>query len=189
MTVWRRKDMNKLTAGILSVLTVMTLVFSAACGAAGAELKGRKVDLSGKEAWWSVIYPTGEDFKLEKETTEWGDRIRVYRVADLDFWVSIAEKPINLSWQPLEDEIGAIESDGNTSSFERGVRKYSGRDRDWISYDTTDEEYGGRVTKHRCYFRYDRLGVRYYYCVEFINCSKDTAAFEEAFLKQVKTAK
>ena len=174
----------------IAVLLILILSLSLeGCAPSKAELNGEKVSLSEKISYWSLNYCIGDGFELVSEDEEWGSRYREYRVAGQDFWVRVAEIPINLAWKPMQDEIDAIAADEDTSGFLAGARKYTGKDRMYVSFDTVDPEHGGAVTKHFCYFLYDYMGIRYYYRIEFINCSESTAGFEDAFLRNVTTAK
>ena len=154
---------------------------------ARATLNGKNITLSNYTNLGELYYNLSDDFELIGETTGYNNRSREYRISNngKDFWIFLAEKSSTL--QSIQDEVDAIIADPENKNCEVTTKTVDGKKSTYVTFDTNDPEHGGNVTKHLCYVVFEDFGLKYYYRIEFINCTEDTKSFENAFLGTIKT--
>ncbi len=175
--------------GLLIGLAAILALSTAGCssGKAQATLNGKNITLSNYTNLGELYYNLSDDFELIGKTTGYDNRTREYRLSNngKDFWIFIAEKSSTL--HPMQDEIDAISADPENKNCEVTTKTVDGRQSTYVTFDTNDPAHGGNVTKHYCYVIFEDFGLRYFYRIEFINCTEDTKSFEDVFLSTIKT--
>ncbi len=188
--------MRKFLAIVLVLALSLALsgcwVFS---GGSSARIGKKSFSLNQDKRLGQLTYKVSDE--LTESVSEDYDRSNMRRGFRYDysvdgtvvFSVRIREYSINLSWAPMTEDLEKFDNDENTEFLRDGSDKFNGTKWAYVCYDLKESEFGPNAEYDLYFGTYDRLGVRYYYKIEFMNCTEDTEGFIKAFMKGTKITK